>query len=101
MEVFLLRHGTRNFTLGDVPLNEEGLQQAKDLAAMDHWEPLSGLLSSPRKRAMMTVQPIAERWGFSLSIFEDLDQVRGGEGEIEFHARVKNFIKRVEEKEFL
>lgn len=100
MQVFLVRHGTRNFTIGDVPLNEEGLEQANELAQKSGWGQLQAILTSPKKRAKMTVEPLAEKFLLSLQVFEELDQMRGAEGEAEFKARVRNFLHRVEEKEF-
>ena len=100
MNIYLLRHGTRNFTLGDVPLNEEGLEQAEDLAKRGTWADLHSILSSPKKRAKMTIEPTAERHGHPIQVLEELDQMRGGEGEAEFKARVKNLIHRIESGEF-
>ena len=100
MRIFLVRHGTRNFTLGDVPLNEEGLSEAKVLAENSRYSKVQRLLSSPKKRAQMTLQPLAEKYQLEIQCFEDLDQMKNHEGEKEFLSRVRNFLTRIEEGEF-
>jgi broad specificity phosphatase PhoE len=100
MQVFLLRHGTRNHTMGDVPLNSQGLLEAKRLASELRWQRLDAILSSPKKRAMMTVQPLAEKLNLPLLTFKDLDQMHAGEGEGQFIARVRHFLDRVQNQEF-
>ncbi len=100
MLVFLLRHATRNFTVGDVPLNADGMHQAQSLAEHPHWADLDRILSSPKRRAQMTVEPLVEKYNLPLKTLTELDQMRSAEGEKEFNSRVKNFLYRIEQKEF-
>ncbi len=86
--------------MGDVPLNEEGLQQAQSLATDSRWQSVSRILSSPKKRALMTVQPLAEKRNLNVQVFSELDQMRGAESEADFNTRVRNFLYRVEQQEF-
>ena len=48
----------------------------------------------------MTVQPVAEKYDVPIQVFEELDQMKTHEGEKEFNSRVRNFLNRIEEKEF-
>lgn len=96
MEIFLLRHATRDFVMGDVPLNETGLEQAKALAERRFFSSLTHILCSPKQRALMTVQPLAEKYDIEIIQEDDLDQMKGHESEAEFIARVKSFLNRFE-----
>lgn len=68
---YFLRHGqTPSNAKGvfqgslDVPLNENGLQQAREAAEIFAGEPLSGIVASPMTRVRQTLAPTAEHFGF-------------------------------------
>lgn len=70
MRVYLTRHGqtewnVRNQVLGrtDVPLNETGLAQARELARSLEGEPIDLVITSPLTRTVQTGKCIAERLG--------------------------------------
>jgi broad specificity phosphatase PhoE len=98
MIVYWLRHGTRNFTTGDVPLNEEGLREAQHLAQLAGFKDLTRIICSPKKRALMTVEPLAEKLGIPIEPLDALDQMRRGETEADFVNRVKSFLSELEEE---
>ncbi len=100
MQVFLLRHGTRNFTMGDVPLNEEGCEQALSLAKNSRFSRVKNLLSSPKARAKQTLTPLANKYKLTIDLYEDLDQMSSDESESGFVSRVRAFIKRIESGEW-
>lgn len=89
MKAFLLRHGTRDFVIGDVPLNDEGQDEALNLTQDPNLLTVKKILCSPKKRALMTVQPLANQLKLDIEIHQDLDQMQNGESETEFLARVK------------
>lgn len=98
MKVFLLRHGTRNFTLGDVPLNDEGIRQAEELTQDQQLCSTSTILCSPKKRAQMTVSPLASKLNLPIETLEELDQMNHLESEASFINRVKNFVNNIEQQ---
>jgi broad specificity phosphatase PhoE len=95
MEVFLMRHGRRPYTLGDVPLNEEGKEQALDLTRNPSLQSIKTLLASPKKRSQMTLEPLAKKLGVKIQIEENLDQHRSGEDEEKFIQRVRKVIDQI------
>lgn len=97
MQVFWLRHGTRNFTTGDVPLNDQGIQQAAELVLVPKFTSLKKILCSPKSRAQMTVRPLAQKLGIDIKIYDELDQMKSGESEQKFRARVEGLCKKIEE----
>ena len=100
MQVFLLRHATRNFTMGDVPLNDEGILQAKELAENSQFSRIEKLICSPKNRARMTIEPLAEKYQLDVRIMEELDQMKGHETESQFISRVTKFCERIQAGEF-
>ena len=97
MKITFLRHGRRNFTLGDVPLNEQGLQEARSLATNPALQDVETILSSPKLRSLMTIEPLSIKLQRKPIIQESLDQMRSGESESIFHDRVENFLKKLEQ----
>lgn len=96
MIVTLLRHATRGISVGDVPLNKEGLHQAELLSLNTQMKKVKGILCSPKRRAQMTVEPLAEALGIRVQILATLDQMENGETEIQFIHRIQNFIDKIE-----
>ena len=71
---YFLRHGqTPSNAKGvfqgslDVPLNENGLEQAQASAEIFASEPLSGIVASPMTRVRQTLAPTAQHFGFEAS----------------------------------
>lgn len=74
-DVLLIRHGETAWNAVrklqghlDIPLNEEGLRQAKALATHLQNEKLDAIISSDLQRAMQTAQAIADLQNTSLQI---------------------------------
>jgi broad specificity phosphatase PhoE len=83
---FLVRHAAHallgKILVGcriDVCLDEAGRTQAGALAERFAGERLHGIQSSPRKRALQTAHPIAERAGLKIHIEPALDEIDCGE----------------------
>ena len=80
LDVLLVRHaspvqpGTEGWEERDPerPLTEEGVRQAEELA--DELEPysISAIYSSPYRRAVQTVEPVARRRGMEVQLLTDL-----------------------------
>ena len=86
--------------MGDVPLNEDGLIQAEDLAGIHSLTKVNTILASPKKRAMMTVKPLSQKIGKQIEILEELDQIRSGESESDFRNRVERVLNKVSEEKW-
>lgn len=74
---YFLRHGqTPSNAKGvfqgsqDVPLNENGLQQARAAAEIFAAEPVSAIVASPMTRVRQTLAPTAEHFGYQ-PVFDD------------------------------
>jgi broad specificity phosphatase PhoE len=68
--IFLARHGETPYNAerrfqgqGDVPLNERGIEQARELAQAARAEPFVALYASPVLRARQTAEIVAEAIG--------------------------------------
>jgi len=80
-KVYLIRHGLPDFPGGkrmclgttDIPMGEEGLAQAAEMAAF--LPPVSALFSSPLTRAVQTAQAI----GMPITILHGLREMDAGE----------------------
>lgn len=97
MKIHLLRHGTRNYGIGDIPLNDEGHEEALALASVPALLGVKKIFSSPKKRAQMTVEPLAQSLGLSIEIMNVLDQRQNVESLLEFRQRVQKAINQLEE----
>jgi broad specificity phosphatase PhoE len=83
---FLVRHGAHAL-LGkvlvgckvDVCLDERGVEQAQALAERFAGERLVAVQSSPRKRAVQTARPIADRARLQIGIESAVDEIDCGE----------------------
>jgi broad specificity phosphatase PhoE len=83
---FLVRHAAHallgKILVGckiDVPLDDAGRAQAVVLAQRFAGERLRAIQSSPRKRALETARPIAERAGLQIEVEPALDEIDCGE----------------------
>ena len=84
--VFVARHGEIEWNrLGrrqgqlDSPLTEDGLAQARQVAAVVSGLPVDGVFSSPLGRATATAGPCAEKLGMPVTIIEELAEVNHGQ----------------------
>ena len=79
-KVYLIRHGLPEFPSGkamcigitDIPMGEEGLRQAAEMASM--LPPVTAVFSSPLKRAAQTAQAI----GMPVTVLDDLREMHAG-----------------------
>ncbi len=86
MTVFhLVRHGANDLAERvlcgrklDVPLNAHGHRQAEALARRLRVEPVTQVVSSPRRRSRQTAEPIAAALNLPLSIAPQLDEHDSG-----------------------
>jgi broad specificity phosphatase PhoE len=62
----------------DVPLNAHGRRQAEALARRLAHEPIAQVISSPRRRARQTAEPIAAALDLSIDIAAQLDEHDAG-----------------------
>lgn len=67
MYIYLMRHGQTDWNVGlrmqgsaDIPLNDNGIAQAREAAAGMKQLPLDCILTSPLKRAQQTAEIVAE-----------------------------------------
>ncbi len=58
---YLIRHGKKQLTPGDPPLSQEGLIEASLTAGFLNKKKISGIFSSPQRRAFQTASLIADR----------------------------------------
>jgi len=93
----LVRHGeTESNRLGlalgraDVPLNERGRAQARDLARALAREPLTAVYSSPLARALDTARAIAGEHGLEVQVEPALTEMDIGEAEGLTYAEVRS-----------
>ena len=81
----------------DVPLNERGVEQAKQLGASLANEPITAIYSSPLQRATATAAPLAKSLGLPVEIENGLIEMDVGEVEnqtfAELAERYPDFLK--------
>lgn len=100
MDLILLRHGEKEPFGSDPFLSPRGQEQARRLPSeLDAVpaETVLTLIASPKKRAIETLQPLAQAWNTTLRIQEDLDERRFTESAEGFSARVRRFIATLDE----
>ncbi len=83
--IALVRHGETDWNRerrfqghADVPLNEAGLAQARELAASLDGEPFSAVYTSPLRRASETAKIVATRLGVEPRAHEALQEIDVG-----------------------
>ena len=87
--LFLIRHAANNFTqeeklagwLPGVHLNDEGHQQAGQMAARMDKVKLDAIYSSPLERAVETAEYLAKPRGLEIQSREGLGEIRMGQWE--------------------
>jgi len=84
-EIVLVRHGQTNWNREgkiqgetDIPLNAEGMRQAKEVAKKVTAEDITYLFSSPLKRALKTAQVISKRAHLEVVVDERLREMSQG-----------------------
>jgi len=87
-EFFLVRHGQTAWNKDqrfrgrkDVPLSEQGLQEAQLVADALQGENIELICASPLSRSMQTLAPLAQRLGSEVNPFEDVIDMNFGEWE--------------------
>jgi len=73
--IYFIRHAESDSSVKDSkarPLTEKGIKDAQELAAQFANVPVSKIYSSPYKRAIDTMTPIANAKGVSITIVDDL-----------------------------
>jgi ribonuclease H / adenosylcobalamin/alpha-ribazole phosphatase len=82
--IHLARHGTHAEVgrvlsgRSEIALNEQGIVEAERLAALIGSLPVTSIHSSPRRRALQTIEPAARRTGLPVTIAPALDEVDFG-----------------------
>lgn len=98
MDLILLRHAEKEFFGGDPFLSDRGREQARRLPI--EWGAPAvasvSLISSPKRRALETLQPLAEAWGRNVVVDAALDERRPGESGADFSTRVRRSIESFE-----
>lgn len=92
MKIVLLRHGQRSAGYGDVPLSQDGLDQANKLALIPLLQTANHLISSPKIRTQQTIEPLSQQIHKPIVIAPELDQRKSIETENEFIQRVMTFM---------
>jgi broad specificity phosphatase PhoE len=84
-EIILCRHGETDWNrLGryqgrtDIPLNERGIEQARELARTLRYEPIAAVYSSTLARASDTAREIARLHGLQVKRDPRLDEINQG-----------------------
>ena len=101
MNLYVVRHGETQFNIEkryagqtDVPLNETGIEQAKELAKKLEGEPFDVIVTSSLLRAKMTAEQIAE-----YNCTRQLDDApTGGETTRQVDSRVAKGLEILKEK---
>lgn len=101
VHLILLRHAEKEFSGPDPGLSTRGLAQAKALIKLigegEDWPTPSRILSSPKRRAQQTVQPLAETLKLKIDIRDDLDERRSHESNAGFRQRLRRLVTELEE----
>lgn len=96
MFLVLLRHGEKLISMdADVGLSAQGEKQADRLLEQVQAGLLpmpTRLFSSPKRRAVATLEPLANGLGLQLEIAHQLDERMSFETHVEFQARIERFI---------
>jgi broad specificity phosphatase PhoE len=102
MKLVLLRHATRSsHEIGDASLNVTGRQQAVELctrlAPQGDLPVPTHLISSPKKRARQTLEPLADAVHEILKIDPRLDERSHAETVSEFEKRIRSVLLELEQ----
>jgi broad specificity phosphatase PhoE len=105
MHLVLIRHAHRDTSLRsrDNGLSDKGHKQARALARIFE-ERVRGdgvqvkLFSSPKKRCIETLEPIASVDDLKIEVRQELDEQRDGESDAQFHRRVNEFMALIKKQ---
>ncbi|MFN7262524.1 MAG: phosphoglycerate mutase family protein [Pseudobdellovibrionaceae bacterium] len=99
MEFILLRHAEKQSGFQeDPPLTEKGLLQAQVLSRLILGSELpqpSRLLASPKKRALQSLEAVAQKLGHNVVISQDLLERKDNETRDEFRSRIQRFLQEI------
>lgn len=97
MKIFLIRHGDTPWTVmkryqgtTDLPLNAEGMRQAKAIARALRSEGITRLFTSTLQRAQATAQMISQKIGVPPTVDSRLNEIHFGEWEGVYYERLAN-----------
>ena len=90
MRLILIRHGQTDSNVQHLldtqapgaPLNELGLQQARDLVERISDEPIEALYTSHLTRAKQTAEPLASKLALTPTVLEGLTEISAGDDEM-------------------
>lgn len=68
--IYLVRHGEKETVGKDPALTAEGLQRARNIAAMLGKAGIGHVFATPTVRARQTAQPLAERSGLQVELYD-------------------------------
>jgi broad specificity phosphatase PhoE len=68
--IYLVRHGEKETVGKDPALTAEGLQRARNIAAMLGKAGIRHVFATPTARARQTAQPLAERSGLQVELYD-------------------------------
>lgn len=100
MDLILLRHAEKEPFGNDPFLSPRGQEQARRLPSeldASLLGPDTTLIASPKKRAIETLQPLAQASSAKLRILDDLDERRFHESYEGFTARVRRIVASLDE----
>lgn len=96
MKLIVFRHAERQRTFEDDPkLNIRGEAQAQAILKAVETQQLptpTRILCSPKKRALMTLRPTADRLGLSMDHSPFLDERQNHESSAQFRERISDFF---------
>jgi 2,3-bisphosphoglycerate-dependent phosphoglycerate mutase len=89
--LYLVRHAHSIWTLDENrPLSAQGFEDAPRVADILEPLPISAIYSSPARRALQTIEPLASRKGLTVKTFEDLrERVLGNIEPLDFMKAIK------------
>ncbi len=61
--------------IADPGLSDLGRWQAERLRAWLAHEPIDAIVSSPKRRALETIRPVADQLGLAIEVIDDLDEI--------------------------
>lgn len=101
MDLLLFRHAEKDPFGPDPLLTTRGEEQARRLPAEVSKTALGGpilLLSSPKRRAIETLRPLASAWELALTVDPALDERHRNETHLDFKRRVGLFIESLAQR---
>jgi broad specificity phosphatase PhoE len=95
IKIYLFRHGETDWNVAgriqcgtDIPLNANGLEQAKINAELLKDKGIEHIYSSPLQRAKKTAEILADKIGVKVDVDKDLRELDGGNWEGKFKSEI-------------